>query len=170
MRWSDVDLEQGRWIKPTTKNGLPQLMPLALQAREALSRMPQEGDYVFKGLYGHEWSRPGVGKIWQHYRAILGLHYVTLHDFRRTVATRLYDAERDELLVKACLNHSDSRPIAVYVRFNFDRLAEALQAHADRIWALKEGVPVPTLYVENRLKDQGPGEPLTSVVKMEWPG
>jgi integrase len=118
------------------------------------------------GLYGHCWSRAGAEKSWWQVRAALGLSDVWLHDFRRTVATRLYEAEGDELLVKACLNHYDGRPIAVYVRLNFDRLARALQAQADRLFGLKKAErmlgPVPTIIVN----DKTAAEPM----RQEWPG
>jgi integrase len=138
MRWEHLDLNQGRWVKPHTKNGLAQVMPLPRQAARALSALPRQGHYVFAGFYGHPWSRAGAEKTWGEIRRPLGLTDVWLHDFRRTVATRLYEQERDELLVKACLNHFDGRPLAVYVRLNFDLLSRALQAHADRLWTLKQ--------------------------------
>jgi len=57
-------------------------------------------------------------------------------NFRRTLASYLYTEIRaDELTAKAVLNHYDGRPVAVYTRLNYDRLAEIIQAYAD--WVCK---------------------------------
>jgi integrase len=176
MRWEHVDLAQRRWLKARTKNGLAQYVPLPQQAVEVLSALPNEGPYVFMGSNAREWSRPAAEKAWGKHRVSIGLQDVCLHDFRRTVATRLYEAERDELIVKACLNHYDARPLAVYVRLNFDRLARSLQANADRIWALLPDQSFRSLSVSGPV---GPSintpKPEHCIVpdcsdEMEWPG
>jgi integrase len=176
MRWDHIDLTQGRWLKARTKNGTAQYVPLARQAVEAVNALPNEGPYVFMGSNGKEWSRPAAEKAWGKHRGSIGLQDVWLHDFRRTVATRLYEAEGDELIVKACLNHYDGRPLAVYVRLNFDRLARALQANADRMWSL---FPVPSS-VSRVLQTPSASPPVVPPIdqytvpdhseEMEWPG
>jgi integrase len=136
MKWEHIDLIHGVWFKPTTKNGRSQRLPLPRQACEAITALPREGQYVFPGHYGQCWSRAGVEKTWGQFRKLLRMDDVTLHDFRRTVASRLYAQEKDLMLVKACLNHYDGSPTAVYVRLQYDRLAEALQLQADTLFAL----------------------------------
>lgn len=138
MKWAYLDFESGCWFKPTTKNGMSQRLPIPRQALEALKLLPRTDEvYVFPGYYAHCWSRPGVEKAWRKFSKEIGLGGLNLHDFRRTVATKIYEHEKDELLVKAVLNHYDGRPIAVYIRQQFDRIATALQANADRFFALK---------------------------------
>lgn len=140
MAWEHVDLVNGCWLKPTTKNGKPQRIPLPRQACQALRRLPKVSAYMFPGHYGQPWSGAGVEKAWGQFRKILRLDDVTLHDFRRTVASRLYAQERDLMLVKACLNHYDGSATAVYVRLQYDQLAQALQRHADSLFG-EEGGP-----------------------------
>lgn len=140
MKWAYLDLNNGCWYKPTTKNGMSQRLPIPSQAMRAIFELKQEGEYVFMGHYGRCWSRCGAEKAWSLFRRDIGLQSITLHDFRRTVATKVYEHEKDEFLVKAILNHYDGRPIAVYIRQMYDRIATALQANADRFWSLKQEV------------------------------
>lgn len=140
MKWVYLDTANSCWYKPTTKNGMPQRLPIPRQAMQAIYELRQEGDYVFMGHYGRCWSRCGAEKAWSLFRKDIGLQTITLHDFRRTVATKVYEHEKDEFLVKAILNHYDGRPIAVYIRQMYDRIAKALQDNADRFWSLKQEV------------------------------
>jgi integrase len=133
-KWEHLDLEAGRWIKPTTKNGRSHTLPLARHAVIALKALPREGEYVFAGFYGRPWSRAAAEKAWGRLRIGLGMKDMVLHDIRRSVASRLYEHERDPFLVKAILNHYDGSALAVYIRLQYDRIAAALQAHADRIF------------------------------------
>jgi hypothetical protein len=80
-------------------------MPIPIQALAAVSELPREGGYVFSGFYGRKWSQAGAEKSWGHFREALGLQDVVLHDFRRGIASRLYERERDPFLLKAVLNH-----------------------------------------------------------------
>lgn len=137
LRWDQLDLEFRIWAKSKTKNGRTQRMPVPRQAIERIAALPRVSDYVFPGHYGRPWSMAGVEKAWAVYRQALRLD-VKLHDFRRTFATRLYHQTNGDLyLVKAALNHYDGSPTAVYVRLNFDHLAEAVQAHANSLEGLR---------------------------------
>lgn len=160
-KWTDVEMTYdahgqitgGCWHKPITKNGKSQRLPLPRQAAQAVMTLPRttESIYIFEGLYHRPWSRSMAEKAWRKVALDMGLHGVTLHDFRRTVASRIYAHTKDEKLVKAILNHFDGGPTAVYVRLNYDYIARELQAHADRLWSLKHDVsdtttPPPRVY------------------------
>ena len=140
-KWAHLDLGQGIWFKPTTKNGMSQRIPLTRQAIAALEAMPREGDYVFMGLYGRCWSRCAAEKAWGIFRKGPGLQDLTLHDIRRTVGSRVYEQTKDVILVKAILNHRPNSITEIYMRTQHKRIAEALQAHADRLWTFKKEVP-----------------------------
>lgn len=133
MQREHVNLESGEWYQPKTKNGKPHTTYLPTQARAALATIPHDGRYFFMGCYEHAWSVCGAEKIWRLTRVNLGLSRIRLHDFRRTVATQLYRATKDDLLVKRCLNHAVSGVTGqVYIRHSFEDVAQALQAQADR--------------------------------------
>lgn len=141
MRWSHVDLVQGYWFKPTTKNGTSHRIPLATQAIAALEAMPREGEYVFMGLYGQCWSRCGAEKAWGIFRKGPGLDTLTLHDFRRTVGSRVYEQTKDVILVKAILNHRPNSITEIYMRTQHALIANALQHHANQLWSFRKEVP-----------------------------
>lgn len=146
MRRDLVDLATGRWTQPKTKNGKPHTTYLSTQAREWLQKLPPDSDFFFQGHYGHHYSRCGAEKLWRELRGQLGID-ARLHDFRRSLATHLYLATRDEYLVKRCINHIQTTVTAIYVRISFEEVAAALQAQADRFFALPmpdKGVKVST--------------------------
>jgi hypothetical protein len=79
-------------------------------------------------------------KAWRKVARDMGLKDLRLHDFRRTVASRVYEHTKDLKLCKAILNHFDSDVTSIYVRLNYDYIARELQANADRFWAIKQEV------------------------------
>ena len=137
MRRDAVNLDSGKWFKRLTKTGRPQFVLIPRQALDYLRQLPHEGDYFFMGVYGRPLQRESARKVWATLRRDLGMADVQLLDFRRTLASYLYTEIRaDELTAKAVLNHYDGRPVAVYTRLNYDRLAEIIQQYADWIWQL----------------------------------
>lgn len=160
MKWIHIDLEQGYWFKPTTKNGMSHRIPLASQAVAALAAMPREGDYVFMGLYGQCWSRCGAEKAWGIFRKGPGLDTLTLHDFRRTVGSRVYEQTNDVILVKAILNHRPNSVTEIYMRTQHARIAAALQAHADKLWIFRKEVPHDTILHHSPLSADPVGVPI----------
>ncbi len=136
MKRAHINVLTGAWVQPMTKNGRPHVTYLPIQTRQALAKLPSKGDYVFHGAYEHCWSRAGVEKTWRQVRSALGLQDVRLHDFRRTLSTHLYRHTKDEYLVKRCINHVNKSVTAIYVRISDEEVSLALQAQADRFFAL----------------------------------
>lgn len=142
MKREHVDVVTGAWFQPHTKNGKPHTTFLPTQARQAIAALrPTSSPYVFGGMYEHCWSRAGVEKTWRQVRGALGLQDVRLHDFRRTLSTHLYRYTKDEYLVKRCINHVNRSVTAIYVRISQEEVAAALQAQADRFYALTAPAP-----------------------------
>ncbi len=137
----DAVSSSGVWTKRQTKNGRDQTIYIATQAQYLLRDLPLEGEYFFMGHYHRPLTGGAVRKMWGRWRAELGLQDLWLLDFRRTIATYLYRVlKADELTVKAVLNHYDGRPVAVYVRLDYDYLADILQGYADWIYQFKQEV------------------------------
>lgn len=153
-----VDFITGYWIQPRTKNHKPHVTYLPTQARAALAELPHGEDYVFEGTYQATFSVVGAEKAWGKVRPFLGLADVRLHDFRRTLATHLYNATTNEYLVKRCINHHNPSVTAIYVRISNEAVAQALQAQADRFFALAP--PRPEVAVVP--PDPPTGEPIRS--------
>ena len=135
----------GKWVKRTTKTGRPHTIYIPRQVMEALALLPHEGEYYFTGHYNRPLTPGAARRIWSRWRANLQLEDVWLLDFRRTLATYLYRVLRvDDLTAKAVLNHYDGRPVAIYVRLDYDYLASILQQYADWAWKFRQTKP-PTL-------------------------
>jgi len=155
MRWCEVDLTVGRWMKLKTKNGRQHIVPLPLHARQTLQAFAAESvslytgelpEYVFRGHYGKPLQPESARKIWSGFRRDLKMESIWLLDFRRTLASYVYMTQKgDDLLVKAILNHYDSRPCAVYTRLSIDYLAPIMQGYADWVWSFKQEAPADQL-------------------------
>lgn len=140
MRRDAVDAN-GKWFKRVTKNGRKQYILIPRQAMALLNALPVEGEYYFMGLYDKPLQEGSARKVWERLRKELRMPDVWLLDFRRTLASYLYnEIKADDLTAKAVLNHYDSRPVAIYTRLNFDKLAEIGQAYADWMWTFKQEV------------------------------
>ena len=140
MRRDAVD-QDGKWFKRLTKNGRKQYILVPKQAMALLNALPVEGEYYFIGLYDKPLQEGSARKVWGRLRKELRMPDVWLLDFRRTLASYLYnEIKADDLTAKAVLNHYDSRPVAIYTRLNFDKLAEIGQMYADWMWQFKKEV------------------------------
>ncbi len=140
MKWDYID-EHGRWLKKYTKNKRPQFVMIPSQALYYIRSLPREGEYVFMGQYGHHLQEGSARKVWGRVRKELGMPDLQLLDFRRTLASYLYnEIEADDLTAKAVLNHYDGRPVAIYTRLAVEKIGEIIQAYADWIWNLKTEV------------------------------
>jgi integrase len=59
---------------------------------------------------------------------------VRIHDFRRTVASRLLDEVVNDRVLKSVLNHHSGDVTSIYARASFDTQAKALQKLADGLF------------------------------------
>jgi integrase len=161
MEWSHIDTDAGVWNKPITKNGRPQRVPLPRQTCAALLSLPRTSKYVFRGQYEHHLSRNAVDKYWRRVRTDLRMPDVRIHDFRRTVASRLLDQGEHERVIKAILNHYNGDVTSIYARASFDTQAKALQKLADGLFGPIGGSHVSTT---SHITVSGSGSRHSSVV------
>lgn len=153
-QWSNIDLERGEWVLPTTKTGRGTIVLLStqavalLQAREGLddvrvfpgtakrqgktarpARAPLEQKALARGLWLAR-NLPASSKLAGD---PLDLPW-TPHDVRRSVATGLARLGTVRETVKRVLGHSDGSVTARYDRFSRDDEARlALQRWADHL-------------------------------------
>lgn len=136
MTWGDVDEGEALWTLPRTKAGRAHDVPLSGPALEILEGLPRfEGAYVFTTTSG---KKPLAG--WSKLKARLDralkaqgadVKRWTLHDLRRTAATRMAAMNVPPHVLAAILNHSPGRTMgisAVYIRHRY--LAERREALA----------------------------------------
>ena len=127
MEWAHVNLTQRRWVKPTTKNGRPHIVPLRPQVVELLSQLPRTSKWVFPGLAGEPIHPATIRKVWHWIRAVAGVPDVTLHDLRRTCASWMAINGANLSTIQHTLNHASLTPTAIYARLSVDAVDKALQ-------------------------------------------
>lgn len=156
MRWDEIDLKEGTWSIPAekTKTQRAQLIPLGEMENEVLTEREQllkdsgviEDDcpWVFpgKGAAGHMID---PGNAWETLREQLGMSDLWIHDLRRSLASSMANTGADVSIVRAALNHTDTRTtLKAYIRTSQQVQLEARQK-AQNAWreAMKRQAAAP---------------------------
>jgi integrase len=148
MCWSELNRDAGTWTLPAerSKNKRRHTLPLPPMAWQIVDAVPQRvgRDQLF-GLRG----KSGMNAWNDAKRALdarLGnsVEYWTLHDLRRTAATRLADLGVQPHIIEVILNHHSgghrSGVAGIYNRSSYEReVTAALGLWADHVRALAEG-------------------------------
>jgi integrase len=153
MRWSEVDLDQKRWIipGPRTKNHREHVLPLADAVIKIIKASPARRDFAFgdgprrrggrqRGFSGWSKSKSALdGRILdarrKHDPKAAPLPEWRLHDLRRTAATVM--ADRLGVMphvVEAILNHVSGHRAGVAGVYNRAKYEAEMRAALDR-WA-----------------------------------
>ncbi len=123
MRWEDLNLVDGLWTIPNTKNHTTHIVPLSDPALQILRTMHagEVSGYVISGSLGLK-PYSGFSKLKRRIDEASGVTDWRFHDIRRTAATIMRRAGIDRDVVKAVLNHKVSDVTAIYDRY--DQLEE----------------------------------------------
>jgi integrase len=146
MRWSEIDMDTGTWTLPAarSKNRRAHTLPLPQMALDIIATVPRMvgRDQVFGERAELGFTRWGAkGDL----DARLGDKVAawTLHDLRRTAATRMADIGVQPHVIEAALNHISGHKAGVagiYNRSSYEReVRAALALWADHVRALVEG-------------------------------
>jgi integrase len=141
-RWCDVDVEAETLRLPTTKNGLPHVIPLSRQAMNLLRSIGMgKGDALV-------FAARGGGRLANWDRETKALMKVsktdgwTRHDLRRSGATMLGDLGTEPHVIEAALNHAaiHSQLATLYNRSRYlPQVRDALQRLADCLDGIATG-------------------------------
>jgi len=133
MRWPDLDLEGGLWTIPgdLTKNGVAHAVPLVPEVVDILASIPRTHDVlIFPSRAGNGRCFSGFSNSKRRLSAAAGVAAFTLHDLRRTAATRLASLGVAPHVIERLLNHVTGvlgGIAGVYNRFKYrDEMREAL--------------------------------------------
>ena len=142
MEWAHLDLTEGLWRKPLTKNGRTHVIELGPQTCALLRQLPRYGRYVFYGdpTNNHvnqdcPWSRTSVQYHWKKIRTQAGVPDVRVHDLRRTFATWLAMQGENLITIQNALGHSSLDATKIYVRHVPATLRAAKSRLAERLLA-----------------------------------
>ena len=134
MTWNDVDMTEGTFVIPDTKNREPHHLPMSDFIREILERRQAQAvnEWVFPSpLKDGPLTEPrtAVAKVTEH----CGIAF-QLHDLRRTFITIAESLDIPAYALKRLLNHKFSNDVtAGYIVPNTERLRAPMQLIADFI-------------------------------------
>jgi integrase len=144
LRWTEIDSKERviRLPAERVKNGRPHDVPLTDLAWSILQEQPVIGEHVFgpggTGFRAWFYDKKGLDE-----RLGEKVAAWTVHDTRRTLATRLADLGVMPHVIEAVLNHQSGHkrgPAGVYNRSRYDReVRNALALWSDHVRALIEG-------------------------------
>lgn len=179
--WEETDARgtltwRGRWIKPTSKSGESQIIPLPEEIIDRLQRLDRLSTvYVFPGDLQHcrrvadgPVSYSKVHTVWRRVCRRIKIKDLRLYDLRRSCATFMMNRGVSlGTISKGILNHSSLQHSGVYIQEMPETVEHALRDHSR--FVLGGGHEQPKL-----APTQPPVAPAPAVVEgesgMEWPG
>ena len=125
MRWKDIDFGAAAWAIPAelTKNGVTHVVPLVPEALQILTCVPRvHNELLFPARGGEGRAFSGFSKSKERLASLSTVAEFTLHDLRRTVATRMASLGVAPHVVERLLNHVTGTlggVAGVYNRFKY---------------------------------------------------
>ena len=125
LRWTEVDAEQGLWSMPAerTKNGRAHQVPLLPMAKGIMTSLPKlNPTFAFPARGNEEQTFSGFSKMKRRLDELSGVTGWTLHDLRRTTATKLAGLGVAPHVVEKLLNHTTGTlggVAGIYNRFQY---------------------------------------------------
>jgi integrase len=146
MQWPELDPERGLWAIPAEriKNGREHMLPLPLAAWAIIDSVPHiaNRDYLF-GTRAQGFKQWASSKAELDKRLGGSVAAWTLHDIRRSAATKMADIGIQPHIIEQILNHQSghkSGVAGIYNRSSYEReVKTALALWADAMCALAEG-------------------------------
>jgi integrase len=147
MAWSEVDIDRGVWTIPSsrTKNGRQHSLPLSALAQSVIDGVFERvgRDHLFGQSATSGFTSWGNSKRALDARLGDQVRPFTLHDLRRSAATRMCDLGVAPHVVEELLNHHSGHRggiAGVYNRSRYEREAKAAVAlWADHVRSITEG-------------------------------
>lgn len=130
--WSQIDLDAGVWIKPSshTKQKKVHRAPLSSGALELLKNIqasqPEGERFVFPGKVANSHQKE-VKNAWRAIRTLADLENVRIHDLRHTYASQLASAGISLPIIGALLGHTQTATTARYAHLLDDPLRKATE-------------------------------------------
>jgi integrase len=133
-KWTNVDIEQGIWFIPLTKNGKPYRVVLNEQAKSLLLDLKQhsQSEFVFPS---RDPAKPlcELRRCLNQLVQIAGIAPLRVHDLRHCFASICVQNGVPLLQVKSLLNHSNLSMTQRYAHLSSDDLVAATQVVSDAI-------------------------------------
>lgn len=132
MRWQDVNLEEGVWLIPETKNGEPHRVPLSPEAVEILRKRR------LQRVVGMAWVFPAASKsghmetptkAWGEVLEKAGIsESLRIHDLRRTLGSWQARNGSSLTIIGKSLGHKSQQATQIYSRLDLDPVRSSVEA------------------------------------------
>jgi integrase len=143
MKWSDVDLKTGIWVKShaNTKQKERHEVPLSAPARAVLSALLADADdpegYIFPAGRGAGGPRRSVEKAWIAICKSARIEGLRTHDLRHSFASQAASQGIGLYTIGGLLGHKKASTTQRYSHLTSDHLREA----TERVGAIITGKP-----------------------------
>jgi integrase len=142
MRWADIDLTSGKWVKPfsATKQKSDHEVPLSAAVRQLLAEIAAKqggskhkplGEFVFPGA-GAVRHVVEIKRAWRHLIKAARIDNLRVHDLRHSFASTLASGGASLPLIGALLGHSSAATTHRYAHL-FD---DPQRAAVERVGAI----------------------------------
>jgi integrase len=147
MRWSEIDMDSSMWTLPAAraKNHRAHTLPLPAMALDIIATVPRmvSRDQLFGERAASGFTRWSEAKGDLDSRLADTVQPWTLHDLRRSAATKMGDIGVQPHIVEQVLNHASGHKRGVAGIYNkspyANEVSAALALWADHVRALVEG-------------------------------
>ena len=137
LRWVDLDFEQNIWLQRDNKSKRAHIVPLSPQAVKILKGLPRLSEEFVFPARGSDRAISGFSKWKKKLDQLSRTSVWTLHDLRRTTATKLPQLGVEPHITEFVLNHSSQvlKGVAsVYNRHAYiDEKRDALEQWANHL-------------------------------------
>lgn len=131
MEWKHVNLAEGVWRIPRTKNDEPQTVTLSPEATSILSARREAADecavFVFPGP-GRSGHLVEPKKGWERVLARAEITDLRIHDLRRTLGSWQAKQGASLTIIGKSLNHKSHQSTAIYARLDLDPVRQSVNA------------------------------------------
>ncbi|NBX74931.1 MAG: site-specific integrase [Proteobacteria bacterium] len=139
MRWNELNLLDGVWSIPLTKNGDSQNVVLVPELVEVLKTRKRQATSVFvfpgNGNAGH---LVDPKKAWTRLLERAQISDLRIHDLRRTLGSWQAMLGTSLLVIGKSLGHKSSRATEVYSRLNLDPVRESVNQATSKILGFRK--------------------------------
>jgi integrase len=129
MRWPDINLTEGTWRIPMTKNGTPQNIPLPESAIKLLKSrrkiLDKDEVFVFPGI-GATGHLVEPKKAWAKILERANITGLRIHDLRRTFGSWQAKTGASLSIIGKSLNHKSTQTTAIYARLDMDPVRDSM--------------------------------------------
>lgn len=123
MRKSELNLDEGLWRIPVTKNGTSQTVTLSPEAviilRNRIEASDQKEDFVFPGT-GKTGHLTEPKNAWARILKKAEIEDLRIHDLRRTLGSWQAKAGASLSIIGKSLNHKTHQATTIYARLDLD--------------------------------------------------